>query len=186
MLWGRCSTSCSFYSLTFPAMRIAGVAQHPLQDCVLWLQAAVCGLVLSSAGGGKWPKGAFSNSSGNQKTALTPLQKSLGDIRHQCLWWSLSGFAQHVSAIYLPLANVLQRDVLSLRKALLRSRLERPAAWRWTFLGTEMGIQQTSETQRTIVHCTTTNPSPSSRFLVSLGFLASLQPQLAIRPISQE
>lgn len=128
---------------------------------------------------GSCPRVPSATAQGTRRTALSPLQKSLGDIRHQCLWWSLSGFAQHVSAIYLPLANVLQRDVLSLRKALLRSRLERPAAWRWTFLGTEMGIQQTSETQHTIVHCTTTNPSPSSRFLVSLGFLASLQPQFS-------
>lgn len=75
MLWGRCSTSCSFYSLTFPAMRIAGVAQHSLQ---LWLQAAVCGLVLSSAGGGKLPKGAFSNSSGNQEDSPEPAAKVLG------------------------------------------------------------------------------------------------------------
>lgn len=49
------------------------------------------------------------------------------------------------------------------RKALQRSWLERPASWRWTFLGIEMGIQQTA-------HCMTTNLSPSPRFLVSLGF----------------
>lgn len=37
---------------------------------------------------------------------LTPLQKSVGEVRHQCLWWSLSGFAQHVSAIHLPSADL--------------------------------------------------------------------------------
>lgn len=43
----------------FPAMRIAGIAQNPFLDCVLWLQAAPCGLGLS--------KGAFRNISGSQE-----------------------------------------------------------------------------------------------------------------------
>lgn len=174
MLWRRFSTSCSFYSLTFPAMRTAGVAHNPFLDCVLWLQAAACGLALSSAGGGKWPKGAFRNSSGSQEDSLIPPQKSLGGIS---AYSGVSGFAQHVSATHLPPANLPGTEkrcaFMEKRKALQRSGLERPAAWGWTFLGTEKGIQQTSESQHVPAHCTTINLSPSSRFLASLGFLTS-------------
>lgn len=109
MPWRRFSTSCSFYSLTVHAMRPAGVAHSSFLDCVLRLQAAACGLVLCSAGGGKWPKGAFRNSSGSQKDSTDPTVKVHRRHQHLCLCWSLSGFAQHVSATHLPSAN-LQGD----------------------------------------------------------------------------
>lgn len=119
MLWRRFSTSCSFYSLTFPAMRTAGVAHNPFLDCVLWPQAAAGGLALSSAGGGKWPKGAFRNSSGSQEDSPDPAAKVLG--RHQASvlivesLWICSACFSH-SSTTCKSTGVLRRDVLSWRK----------------------------------------------------------------------
>lgn len=64
-----------------PAVRIAGVGLNPLLHRVLWLQAAACGLVLSSAGQGKRPKGALRNSSGSQEESPDPAAKVFR--RHQ-------------------------------------------------------------------------------------------------------
>ena len=52
------------------------------------------------------PRACSGTAVGTRGAALTLLQKSMGEVRHRCLWWSLSGFAQHVSAIHLPSANL--------------------------------------------------------------------------------
>lgn len=123
--------------------------------------------------GGSGPRVHSGTALGARRTALTLLQKSSGDIRHQCLGWSLSGFAGHVSAIQICRGTAKRCASMEKSKALQRSRLERPAAWRWTSLGTERDAQQTSGAQHATAPCTTTNLSPSSRFPVSLGFLTA-------------
>lgn len=89
-------------------------------------------------------------------------QETLASVLMLESLWICSTCFSHSSTICKSTGG-LKRDVLSWRKALQRSWLERPASWRWTFLGIEMGIQQTA-------HCMITNLSPSPRFLVSLGF----------------
>lgn len=103
MLWRMFSTSCSFYSLTFPAMRIAGVAHSPS-----WLVCCDCSmcLALSSAGGGKQPKGAFRDSSGSLEDSPDPCKSPQETSGISAYGGILSGFAQHVSAIHLPPANL--------------------------------------------------------------------------------
>lgn len=58
---------------------------------------------VATASGGFVNQGQFWEPGG---ATLTLLQKSMEEVRHWCLWWSLSGFAHHISAIHLPYANV--------------------------------------------------------------------------------
>lgn len=163
-----------FLFLDLPCHENCWCSPQPLPG--LCAVAAACGLALSSAGGGKWPKGAFRNTLGAKRTAWSHC-KSPWETSGISAYSGVSGFAQHVSATHLPPANLRGTEkrcaFMEKRKALQRSGLERPAAWGWTFPGIEKGIQQTSESQHVPAHCTTINLSPSSRFLASLGFLTS-------------
>lgn len=140
---------------------------QPLPGLCAVAAGSVC-LLLSSAGGGKWPKGAFRNSSGSLEDSPDSTEKSSEDIRDPCFWWSLWICSACFSHSYTTCKStgVLQRDVLSWRKEKpCRGHGGKASGWRWTFPGTEMTLQQTCEAQHPTALCTTTNFSPSSRFL---------------------